>query len=846
MAKDDKNKTLLDLEGRLSSGRTEEQSLREQEQEMVEQRSTIEAALEEILPRQKTLLRSTEQFKAELDQVRGAVSEKEARLAAAGRELEERVEAGEEIALELSDIAASLEACEARRNLLQDMMLQFEGYESGVVTTLEMSERWPSLVGTVADTFVPVEGMETALEAALGEMARFLICFERPDAQRVIQYLKDEHKGKVGILVPQTGAITPSVKRPELDANGVIGWLDTFVSTEEPLRPLKEAILARTVVISPGASIDAVLQRLPYGFAAVTTDGVLYGANLVAGGSDDRFPLFRRKEKVAEQEALIEELRHNSELARERKNQNTAQIAGLRAETAQLNTDIESLREEAAEAQQRLGECEYQSRTLTADFERLNREKSQLNQRLEKIRSRQYTLGLDANELASKKASLVDTMNQTGVQLEDLERAAQVAAETVSRLQVGAIEARSRCEQTESQITHIRELLADIGRTRATKAAEIEQAEHDIAHASETRTRLEAELQQAFAAREELTASQEQLRQAQTDLTEQTTTREKAVKQLRQEKDTVSERLHQTEIRLTTITSESSALAQKMREEYFVDLETLEVERPDDKVADADVPALLADMKAKLHEFGAVNLLALEEYEVASEREKFLNEQLTDLTKAKNDLRSTINKINHTAKELFEDTFSKVRENFRNLFVELFKGGEADISLVEPDDPLESDINIVARPGGKRLLPITILSGGERALTSIALLFSLYLVKPSPFCILDEIDAPLDDANCHRFLTIIRNFSERTQFIIITHNKITMQTSHNLYGVTMERAGVSKLVAVKFADDNGDGSGHLVTVEADDADEQTADPEPLPPAIRERMTPDVAAPQDNE
>ena len=173
---------------------------------------------------------------------------------------------------------------------------------------------------------------------------------------------------------------------------------------------------------------------------------------------------------------------------------------------------------------------------------------------------------------------------------------------------------------------------------------------------------------------------------------------------------------------------------------------------------------------------------------------------------------------------------TRSRNNFRGLFVELFNGGEADIRLVDPDDPLESDIDITARPGGKKLLPITMLSGGERALTAIALLFSLYLVKPSPFCILDEIDAPLDDANCHRFLKIIRNFSKNTQFVIITHNKITMRTANNLYGVTSGAAGhISKLVAVRFAESD-DGEGELVTVEAgEDGSDQ------IPASIRDRI-----------
>jgi chromosome segregation protein len=258
-------------------------------------------------------------------------------------------------------------------------------------------------------------------------------------------------------------------------------------------------------------------------------------------------------------------------------------------------------------------------------------------------------------------------------------------------------------------------------------------------------------------------------------------------------------------------------------------------------------PDHVAGLKEKLKNFGAVNLLALEEYEVAAEREKFLSAQLADLTKAKSDLRSTITKINQTAREMFNESFTKVQENFTNLFVDLFDGGEAHINLVDPDDPLESDIEIIARPSGKKLLPITMLSGGERALTAISLLFSLYLVKPSPFCILDEIDAPLDDANCQRFLKIIRSFSQQTQFIIITHNKITMEAADNLYGITMERPGVSKLVAVRFATGADGTTDELVEIDID-ADDNGDVPglEDLPDAIKERISPALAVKPDRE
>jgi len=198
-------------------------------------------------------------------------------------------------------------------------------------------------------------------------------------------------------------------------------------------------------------------------------------------------------------------------------------------------------------------------------------------------------------------------------------------------------------------------------------------------------------------------------------------------------------------------------------------------------------------------------------------------------------LQTTITKINSTAKKLFSDTFDEVRGNFKKVFEELFTGGEADVRLTNPEEPLESPIEIIARPRGKKLLSIAQMSGGERALTAISLLFAIYLTKPSPFCVLDEVDAPLDDANIKRFLKLIKTFSDETQFIIITHNKLSMESAHVLYGITMENPGVSKVVSVRFdADENG------TVVDGAIGDSMVKKYSDIPESIKKRLVGDVS------
>jgi chromosome segregation protein len=227
---------------------------------------------------------------------------------------------------------------------------------------------------------------------------------------------------------------------------------------------------------------------------------------------------------------------------------------------------------------------------------------------------------------------------------------------------------------------------------------------------------------------------------------------------------------------------------------------------PDPKWEDGEIPSMeeleteVAEYRAKLESMGPVNLVAIEEHAELEERFAFLSQQEKDLLTAKEQLLDMIKKINATTTELFSDTFNKVNDNFSDIFKQLFGGGSAKLVLVDETDVLESGIEIIARPPGKKLQTISLLSGGERTMTAVALLFSLFKVKPSPFCVLDEMDAALDEANIGRFVTMVKSFMDQSQFILITHSRQTIAAADVIYGVTMPNRGVSRLMSMKFAD----------------------------------------------
>ena len=276
---------------------------------------------------------------------------------------------------------------------------------------------------------------------------------------------------------------------------------------------------------------------------------------------------------------------------------------------------------------------------------------------------------------------------------------------------------------------------------------------------------------------------------------------EKNISEIRKERDTISDEIHSFDIKMSEVNLKIENLVEQVKENYSLTLELKEFEDAESFNFEERTNEV-HNYKQQIKNLGPINLLAYSEYEEEKQRLEFLLKQRDDLVNAEKDLLTTIDEINTNAQKLFMDTFEKIRDNFINIFRSLFNpGDEADLKLEENSDPLEGKIEIIAKPKGKRPTSIELLSGGEKTLTAIALLFSIYLVKPSPFCILDEVDAPLDDANIDRFTKIIKDFSSSTQFIMVTHNKRTMESSETMYGVTMQDEGISKLVSVQFNED---------------------------------------------
>ncbi len=545
----------------------------------------------------------------------------------------------------------------------------------------------------------------------------------------------------------------------------------------------------------PGAGVLALLREADLGRL-----GELVAAFEFAGEPASDPVLLGRRERLA---ALRT---HAEEAARTREARAAAR--------ASLAGKVEEAESEGRELEEKARGLELELRRLDAD------EAARAGQRARAERSRdeleRQRAGLRAageQARAEGAAAMVEAAELDSEQKRLVERRELAEAELTERQ--GAWE-EVRDEVAELRIAHAREeaALAELDRRRTSAetslehadarlvALDAEEAEHRAAldELEEVRTGGAAELESLFVRRDEATEQlrgfDERLREA-SDALESL---EHQTRKLRQVAETSGEERHRLQLRL----SEAAAAEQRVRDRLEVEWnrpfeQLVEMVEPVDGELDT-LAAELQQIITDIERLGPINMLAVEEYDEEKERLDFLKEQRADLVQARDDLQKAIREINRTARQLFKDTFERVRENFGTTFQTLFEGGQCDLWLEDPDDPLESPIEISASPRGKRTQRIHLLSGGERALTSLALLFAIYLVKPSPFCVLDEVDAPLDEANIGRFLAMLERFKIDTQFIVVTHNPRTMEAADWIYGVTMEEPGVSSIVGVELGD----------------------------------------------
>ncbi|RJP60777.1 MAG: chromosome segregation protein SMC [Ignavibacteriales bacterium] len=786
-----------------------------------ESRQRVDQSIQKLNQKIQTITNNIAKTVGFLEELQNEKENVDRKLKASEKEYAEKQSQKESLEKELgklrsdeAEIKSSIHVLRDKIDFINTLITNLEGVSQGSKLLLE-SEGWTDNEKQIfADVGTTEEEFKYALEAALKPVLNNLLIQSTNELKNAVEYLKKNDLGKASFFVLETTAYRRNGiigkfnkflinrKRNKISKElGFVDWAFNPVKSDEKWKPYFNKVLSNYVIVRDLATAVSLSKKYnDFGFATLEGDLVEKDGIISAGSlpkMDDS--IFGRKQMLEQLKAEFPKLENrlkSIQIKIEEKEKEISlinlkslsekgklllnDISNIEKQIAQLEFENKKASEEIDKSQDEIQELVGRSNQLDNQIENLNNQISASREEKKAEDLELQNIEAEVADLDHEYRSTLDRQNSLKIDLERLRGQKSSAENTLKSAEESKILTETNIAKREKDIT--------------TTSDDIELIKESI---SEKRIEL-AEIEKI---REELISEERGIESELQSVRSESVGFENQLSELRKERESISDSVHESDLQVSEIKLRMENLLQDIQEDYALDIELKEFEDLDSfdfKERRSEVH----ELKEKIKGLGPINLLAYSEYEEEKERLDFLLKQRDDLVDSEKDLISSIKEINQTAQELFQSTFDQIKTSFQKIFRTLFDpGDEADLIMEDNVDPLEAKIEIIAKPKGKRPTSIELLSGGEKTLTATALLFAIYLVKPSPFCVLDEVDAPLDDANIDRFTRLIKEFSNNTQFIIVTHNKRTMESAENMYGVTMQEEGVSKLVGVQFKED---------------------------------------------
>ena len=759
----------------------------------------VDRSLEENLLYQEDIKRNDEtiaKLTAEDKELRGKFAEAEVKLyeqEKIKKQLKDDIEQLQKKSLELQN---DIERKTSRIDFLRRMIETNEGFSDGARYLLAHEGWKKKKLTTVADIVQTSDKYRVAVEVALGDAANSILVERVEDGYAALEELNRQRKGRATFICLQW---LPKIRRKSKKRMNIsFVWASDVVQATDRYRALINFLLDDVVIVDNiGVAADVFSNRI--GVRCITLDGQIITSTGVLRGGSARLD----QGGIIGKRAQITDLEHEINYLQDQLQNIATQITEKTRsyETFNLKSHIDavkSVEKEMTAIEMRIAQLEFEKKRANDGIERNRAEIEMLELEIHELQRQLDTAGAELEAMeqlkTDKDIALQSLLHEQGL----LDSQWNEKSKAVNELEIKVVTLQGDLRSTERDIDRAKARLEDIALTLQRRDEEITRAQEEITRLTAdldlqnqelTRLRNEFEVLEARKRTIEATYSSKRNELHQIEL---------KIKDERRLHDESVGHVHELEMKISELKASIDHLKLRANEEFELDLQ-LKTYSEDEWVDFAQRREEVRILKERIRVLGAINFAAFDEFKTESERLTFLTQQRDDLFEAERTLMKTIEEINTTAQRKFLETFAKIRINFITTFKELFhEGDECDLRLQEDMDPLEANIEIIAKPRGKRPTSIDLLSGGEKTLTAIALLFAIYLVKPSPFCILDEVDAPLDDSNIDRYTRILKKFSDNTQFIVVTHNKRTMEAAQALYGVTMEEEGVSKIVTVRF------------------------------------------------
>lgn len=788
----------------ISVSKTKTASLETFKQSFLERRGALEAELSGIGGEAG---RVAELLEAARDGLTAAQQKTEAKRAARAEQaaaLEALSSQAAELAAERNSLSGEYNKKASRLHMLREMEKDYEGFYHSVKSVLGASAK--GALGGVhgaLSSLLDVSGRYvTAIEVALGGALQNVVVETEHDAKAAIEYLKRQRAGRVTFLP------VSSVKGRRIDGlaeiqrqQGFVGVASDLIDYDKKYGGIVESLLGRTVVADGIDNAIAMSRRFGYRFRVVTLEGeVLAAGGAMTGGSMGKSTgLLSRADEIKRLEALsaaldgkLRELEERAQAAQAKQGALAEALAQTDEELAQIERDCVRLQADCEHAEALYGAAEKSRAAILSELEQIELQIHDTNEQIAEMINRTTKDEFDieaAKAQAAEREAGFGSLTEARAALSERMTAQSVALNSLQKdvvsLELRAAEAAELAASARTEAEAKRAEAAAVEEKNAQLLAQIACKNEQIAAERARTGELSQRLEQMGARRAE---AQRQAREKTAAGREQ---RER-VYALKEEQNRVDNRRVKAELELENISA-------RLWEDYEITYTTaLEYVRDIGPTGAAN--RRIGELKGSIRGLGNVNVDAIEEYKSVRERYDFLSAQAEDLTQAKRSLQKLIEEMQQTMKKQFSEQFAIIGKHFSEVFIELFGGGRAGVRLTNPDDVLGSGIEIEAQPPGKKLQSLGLLSGGEKAFCAIALLFAILRVRPAPFCVLDEIEAALDEPNVYRFADYLKQYSSGTQFIIITHRRGTMEAAQLLYGVTMQERGVSKLLALQIDD----------------------------------------------
>lgn len=691
----------------------------------------------------------------------------------------------------------------SRLDALSNLTERYEGYGGSVKRVMEQKDTEKGIIGVVADIIKVEKRYETAIETALGGNIQNIVTDNEETAKRMIGFLKKNKLGRATFL-PLTSITNPQeFKNPEaLKEKGVIGMADGLVNTEERYRNVARAMLGRIVVVDNVDNAVKIARKFDYGIRMVTLEGELLvpGGAISGGAFKNNSNLLGRRREIEELEKKTEKLLEavktfgkEIEETKERRNKLRLEIEAHKAEIQRKFLEQNTVRLNVEAAKEKMEEAEAGSRSLKNEEQEIEKQildikgsKEEIKRELEESEKQEKAaeerIAACQKELEERR----EEETESAAKVSEWDMKVEKMLQTQGFQQQNVDRISGEIKRFEAELAEIEDGLSDNVHNVEEKTKNISEIEKTIAASHTTQEQSKQELSGNIARKEELSAKQKNFFAEREALAEQMTSLDKEVYRLNAQKEKFEEAM-ETQINYMWDEYEITLSdAASIRNEEMTDLSAMKRE--------------ITSLKEQIKKLGDVNVNAIEDYKNLMERYTFLKNQHDDLVEAEKTLEGIITELDTAMRKQFQEKFGEINREFDKVFKELFGGGKGSLELMEDEDILEAGIRIIAQPPGKKLQNMMQLSGGEKALTAIALLFAIQNLKPSPFCLLDEIEAALDESNVGRFAKYLHKLTKNTQFIVITHRRGTMEKADRLYGITMQEKGVSALVSVNLID----------------------------------------------